>query len=91
MANASKTCCHRPLEAICVDLIGPYTLKEKDGKHIDFVCVTMIDPATSWFDIVELQVSEHSLMGTPSGTEGHAGNHAQSATRPYFDKKHQPQ
>ncbi len=33
-------------EAVCVDLIGPYTLKGKDGSQIDFMCVTMIDPAT---------------------------------------------
>ncbi len=39
----------------CVDLIGPYTLNEgKDNSSIDFMCLTMIDPATSWFKIVEL-------------------------------------
>ncbi len=43
-----------PWEAVCVDLIGPYTLKGNDGSQIDFMCVTMIDPATSWFEIVEL-------------------------------------
>eukprot|EP00804_Cyclotella_cryptica_P013866 CCRYP_002396-RA/>CCRYP_002396-RA protein AED:0.37 eAED:0.47 QI:0/0/0/1/0/0/3/0/440 len=45
-------------EALCVDLIGPYTLKGKDKTQIDFMCVTMIDPATSWFEIVELPVSQ---------------------------------
>ncbi len=35
-----------PWEAVCVDLIGPYTLKGKDGTQIDFMCVTMIDGAT---------------------------------------------
>jgi hypothetical protein len=39
---------------LCVDLIGPYTLKGKDGTVIDFMALTMIDPATSWFKIVEL-------------------------------------
>jgi hypothetical protein len=43
-----------PWKVICVDLIGPYTLKGKDGSSIDFMCLTMIDPATSWFEIVEL-------------------------------------
>jgi hypothetical protein len=43
-----------PWEALCVDLIGPYTLNSKDGSSIDFMCLTMIDPATSWFEIVEL-------------------------------------
>ncbi len=42
-----------PWRALCVDLVGPYTLKG-DGSSIDFMCLTMIDPATSWFKIVEL-------------------------------------
>ncbi len=41
-------------EALCVDLIGPYTLKGKDGSAVDFMALTMIDPASSWFEIVEL-------------------------------------
>jgi hypothetical protein len=43
-----------PWKVLCVDLIGPYTLKGKDGSSIDFMCLTMIDPATSWFKILEL-------------------------------------
>jgi hypothetical protein len=44
-----------PWKALCVDLImGPYTLKGQEGSSIDFMCQTMIDPATSWFKIVEL-------------------------------------
>jgi hypothetical protein len=38
----------------CVDLVGLYTLKGIDGSSIDFMCLTMIDPATSWFEIAEL-------------------------------------
>ena len=37
-----------------MDLIGPYALKGKDKTVIDFMCITMIDPATSWFEIAEL-------------------------------------
>ena len=46
-------------ETLCVDLIGPYTLKGKDETEIDFMCLNMIDPASSWFEIeiVELPVS----------------------------------
>ena len=47
-----------PWESLCVDLIGPYTLGGKDGTEIDFMCLTMIDPASSWFEIVELPVTE---------------------------------
>jgi hypothetical protein len=39
---------------LCVDLIGPYTLKGKDGLSIDFMCLTRINPVTGWFEIVEL-------------------------------------
>jgi hypothetical protein len=47
-----------PWEAVCVDLIGPYTLRGKDGTEIDFMCLTLIDLASSWFEIVELPVVE---------------------------------
>ncbi len=43
-----------PWRALCVDLVDPYTLNGKDGSSIDFMCLTMIDRATSWFEIVEL-------------------------------------
>ncbi len=41
------------LRALCVDLIGSYTLKGKDGTCIDHMCLTMIDPATYLVEIVE--------------------------------------
>jgi hypothetical protein len=40
--------------ALCVDLVGPYTLKGKNGSSIDFMALTMTDPASSWFEVVEL-------------------------------------
>ncbi len=36
-----------PWEVLCVDLTGPYTIKGKDGTVIDFMCLTMIDPASA--------------------------------------------
>jgi hypothetical protein len=42
------------MEGLCVDLIGPYTLKGKDGTIIDFMALTTINPATSWSKIVKL-------------------------------------
>lgn len=48
-----------PWRSVCVDLIGPYTLKDKTGSVIlDFMCLTMIDPATGWFEIIELPTTE---------------------------------
>ena len=69
-----------PWEALCVDLIGPYTLKGKDGTEIDFMCLTMMDPASSWFEIVELPV-------TTLDTKGHKGTKTHEHSKlPYFDK-----
>ena len=62
-----------PWEALCVDLIGPNTLKGKDKTVIDFMCVTMIDPATSWFEIAELPISQLYELDIPTGTKGHKG------------------
>ena len=59
-----------PWEALCVDLIGPYTLKGIDKTEIDVVCITMIDPATSWFKIAELPISQPSEFDIPMNTKG---------------------
>jgi hypothetical protein len=76
-----------PWEAVCVDLIGPYTLKGKDKTQIDFMCVTMIDPATSWFEIVELPVSQLPERDIPTGTQGRTGTDTHKQQKePYFDK-----
>jgi hypothetical protein len=50
----SKIVINTPWEALCVDLVGPYTLQGKDGSSMDFIALTMIDPASSWFKVVEL-------------------------------------
>ncbi len=39
-----------PWEVLCVNLIGPYTLKGLDGSAIDFMALTMINPTSSWFN-----------------------------------------
>ncbi len=56
-----------PWKALCVDLIGPYTLKGKNGSSIDFMCLTMINPATSWFEIVELPTVAQETTVPPAG------------------------
>ncbi len=53
--------------ALCVDFIDPYTLKGKDGLRIDFMCLTMIDPTTSWFKIVELPTVAQETTVPPPG------------------------
>ena len=64
-----KTVITNPWECLCVDLIGPYTLKGKDNLQIDFMALTMIDPASSWFEIAELPVVERLHRQTVNGKE----------------------
>ena len=45
-----------------MDLVGTYTLKGQDGTEIDFMCLTMIDPDSSWFEIVELPITTDALF-----------------------------
>ena len=43
-----------PWDTLCIDLIGPYTVKEEGSKKWTLQCLTMIDPATGWFEIAEI-------------------------------------
>ncbi len=56
-----------PWKALCVYLVGPYTLNGKDCSSIDFMCLPMIDTATSWFEIVELPTVRVTV---PKGSKG---------------------
>jgi hypothetical protein len=64
-----KTVYTFPWECLCVDLIGPYTLNGKDNLQIDFMALTMIDPASSWFEIAELPIVERLRQQTVNGKE----------------------
>ena len=44
-----------PWDILCVDLIGPYTIKKRHKKYTLW-CVTMIDPATAWLEIKEIKL-----------------------------------
>ena len=44
-----------PWEKMCVDLISPYTIRrKKPAKNLTCKCITMIDPATGWFEISQI-------------------------------------
>jgi hypothetical protein len=59
-----------PWEALCVDLlVGPYTLKCKDVSSIDFMALTMINPASSWFEVVELPTIMRLMTKKVNGKE----------------------
>ena len=44
---------HHPWKTFCVDLIGPYTVRTQKGQQ-SLHAMTMFDPATSWFEVVEI-------------------------------------
>ena len=50
-----------PWETLCIDLIGPYDINPQSDKSkkrptnaTTLHCLTMIDPATGWFEIAEI-------------------------------------
>ena len=55
-----------PWETLCIDLIGPYELKKsgrgKKAKVWTLHCLTMIDPATGWFEIKEIKSKRADLI-----------------------------
>jgi hypothetical protein len=58
-----------PWEALCVDLVGPYTLIGKDGLSIDFMALTVINLASSWFEVVELPTIMRLMTKKVNGKE----------------------
>ena len=47
---------------LCVDLIGPYKLKGNYRTELYFMCLTMINAPTCWFECVELPVIEKPIL-----------------------------
>ncbi len=58
-----------PWEALCVNLVGPYTLKGKDSLSIDFMTLIMINPTSSWFKVVELPTIMQLMIKKVNGKE----------------------
>jgi hypothetical protein len=76
-----------PWKALCIALIGPYTLKGKDSSSIDFMCLTMINPTTSWFEIVELPTVAQETTVPPVGIGKKVTfDKNTKVAEPYFDK-----
>ena len=44
-----------PWDTICVDLIGPYKIQRKGKTDLKLWCLTMIDPATGWFEMQQIE------------------------------------
>ncbi len=73
-----------PWRALCVDLVGPYTLKGKDGSSIDFMCLTMMNPATSCFKIVDLPTVRVTVPKADKGKKATCLDYTKDAE--IFDK-----
>ncbi len=54
-------------------------LKGKDGSEVNFMCITMMDPAMNWFKILELHVVEKPDSKTSN----------MNVSAQYFDKTSQ--
>ena len=52
----------QPWEQLCVDLIGPYLIRRKDKPPLRLMAVTMIDPATGWFEIRETKTKTSDVI-----------------------------
>jgi hypothetical protein len=50
------------------DLVSQYTLKGKDNTSINFMCLTMFDPTTTWLNIIQL--SKVSKLTVPNMDKG---------------------
>jgi len=49
-----------PWEKLCVDLIGPYKITNKNNnQELTLWCLTMIDPATGWVEIKKTKIRMH--------------------------------
>jgi hypothetical protein len=80
----SKLVITTPWRGLCVDLVGPYTLKGKDSSSIDFMCLTMIDPTTSRFKILELPAVRVTVPKADKGKKATCTNYTKEAE--IFDK-----
>lgn len=50
----TKSADTKPWEILCVNLIGPYQIKQKGIEQpLILKAVTMIDPVTGWFEITQ--------------------------------------
>ncbi len=84
-----KTTLTIPWVALCVNLMGPYSLKGKESTAINFMCAKMIDLATSWFEIMKLLVTGMTQCDIPPvGKKGQKGmnKHDTKSKETDFDK-----
>ena len=53
-----------PWDKLCIDLIGPYTItrRKSSKKPLTLWAITMIDPATGWFEMREIKTKSADVI-----------------------------
>ena len=64
-------------DKMCIDLIGPYKIRCKGKPDLECKCVTMIDPASDWFEIHQYNDKDQSLWPILQNKNGSADIHGQ--------------
>ena len=59
-----------PWDKMCINLIVPYKIKKQGKPDLVCRCVTMIDPATGWFEIHQYDDKDPSLWLTSQNKNG---------------------
>ena len=54
---------------MCRPIRSIYPQRQKDGLSIDFMALTMIDPASSWLEVVELPTITQVMTKKVNGKE----------------------
>jgi hypothetical protein len=49
---------------LCVDMVGPDTIKRRGAEALTLRCVTMIDPETRWFKMKDVKNKEAFTVAT---------------------------
>ena len=52
----------KPWDVLCIDLIGPYTFKQPNNQTRTLWALTMIDPATGWFEMTEINTKRADVI-----------------------------
>ena len=51
-----------PWDVLCIDLIGPYKFKQPNNQTQTLWALTMIDPATGWFDMTDISTKRADVI-----------------------------
>ena len=52
----------QPWEHLCVHMIDPYQIRRKGKNTLHLQAVTMIDPATRWFEIIQSETKTADMV-----------------------------